>query len=280
MRAWWRGLDNALRVTLIVALITVLGGGAFTLAAAAIQKPDPVEPTPTTPSVVVTTDSPTPEPTPTTTSTSTPTPTTAEPTTPQTTPPPPTTDPNPYVATQQTLVLKDPLTKSDSKWGNDNSGTGTCAFKSDGMHVGANNYFHECYGRTSVRDFTLEVEFSFSTAKVAGVFFRQSGSGSWYFAGVGRISGNVWISKGVDGQAVDPELFIKEQTPLDASTWHKLAVTGIGKTLTVYVDGKKVGSGTDAQFTNGPIGLYTDGGRADGSGPAAETIFRNARVWR
>jgi len=187
-------------------------------------------------------------------------------------------DGNPYPPGHQTRVLDEPMIAENGRWSNFRPDNGTCRFAEDGLHVGANNYYHECYGTTSVQDFTYEVEFSFGTAKVAGIFFRQSGDGSWYWAMVGR-SGKVWLSKGVNGAPVEPDLFTGSVAPLDPGQRHRLAVTGVGSQLTVYVDGERVGTVTDRQFTEGRIGVYTDGGRADGTGPSGETIFHHVRVW-
>ncbi|MEV4757123.1 LamG-like jellyroll fold domain-containing protein [Micromonospora sp. NPDC049559] len=196
--------------------------------------------------------------------------------------PTPSTPRNPYLREHDRLVLDDPMTRNTGRWSNDNDATGTCRFASDGYHVESSNghRFHECYGDLRVEDFTYEVRFHFGTARAAGVFVRQSGDGSWYFAMIGR-SGTVWLSKGVAGVPEDPDLFTGSVDPPDPNGWHRLAVTGVGDTLTVYVDGERVGSITDGQFDAGPIGVFTDGGRApDGADPHGETIFRDVRVWR
>ncbi|MFC8849153.1 MULTISPECIES: family 16 glycoside hydrolase [unclassified Micromonospora] len=188
---------------------------------------------------------------------------------------------NPYLPAHDRIVLDDPMTKNSGHWRNKSENTGTCTFAADGYHVASSggNKYHECYGTKSVRDFTYEVEFSFGTARAAGLFFRQDGPGSWYWTEIGR-SGTVWLSKGVDGVSADPDLFVGQVPAPDPDEWHTLAVTGVGTKLTVYVDGHRVGSITDRQFDSGPIGVFTDGGKApDGTDPDGESLFRNVRVW-
>lgn len=201
---------------------------------------------------------------------------TAQPT--QTTPGPAPTSmlplPNPYLPAHGTMVLNDPLTRANNKWGNDHSDTGTCEFKVDGMYVGSNQKYHECYGRTSVRDFTYEVQFNLSYARAAGIFFRQSGPGQWYAMNIGR-SGKVWIDR------AGAEIGTVTVGPFDPTAWQTFAVTGVGSTLTVYVNGKQVLTVSDSTYASGPIGLITDGGQPpNGEDPNGVTIFRNARVWQ
>jgi hypothetical protein len=182
--------------------------------------------------------------------------------------------PNPYVASQQSLVLADSLLKPSSRWSNDHSATGECTFKSDGLHVSAPNKYHECYGRTSVTDFTYEVEYKFPNARVAGLFFRQSGPGQWYSVYVGH-SGHVWL--GWPGNDTAAEMYVTQPSP---NGWHKLAVSAIGNKITVYVDGKQF-SVTDGTYSAGAVGLMTDGGQPpNGDEANGETVFRNVRIWR
>jgi hypothetical protein len=181
---------------------------------------------------------------------------------------------NPYVASQQSLVLSDSLLKPSNRWSNDTPATGGCAFKADGLHVSAPNYYHECYGRISVTNFTYEVEYKFPGARVAGIFFRQSGSGQWYSVYIGH-SGHVWLSRpGIDAVG---EMYVTQPNP---SGWHKLAVSAIGDKITVYAEGKQF-TATDATYSAGPVGLITDGGQPpNGDQAGGETVFRNVRIWR
>ena len=182
---------------------------------------------------------------------------------------------NPYLPRHGRLVLDDRNAGDWAQWRNYRPENGTCEYASNGYHVAANDHYHECYREFTVREFTYEVEFSFGTAKVAGIFFRQSGDGKWYWARVAR-SGNVVIGVGANGS--DQHLFAGSVPEPDPNRWHRLAVTGVGSRLTVYVDGERVGAVSDGTYTEGPIGVFTDGGRPDGS-PDGEAIFRRARVW-
>ncbi|MEV4757124.1 family 16 glycoside hydrolase [Micromonospora sp. NPDC049559] len=189
---------------------------------------------------------------------------------------------NPYPPGHRTVLLDQAMVAENGGWRNLNSGTGTCRFGPDGYHVASTggNKYHECYGTKSVRDFTYEVEFSFGTARAAGIFFRQSGEGSWYFAEVGR-SGTVWLSKGVAGSPADPDLFTGQAPAPDPARRHRLAVTAVGDRFAVYVDGERVGEMTDGQFAEGGIGVFTDGGKApDGTDPDGETVFHHVRLWQ
>ncbi|MGY0231968.1 family 16 glycoside hydrolase [Longispora urticae] len=185
--------------------------------------------------------------------------------------------PNPYRPSHATLVLNDPMT-SGSRWQNLSDNTGTCPVRGDGLHATATNKYHECYNNTSATDYTYEVQFSFGTARAAGLFFRQSGPGSWYLVEIGR-SGHVWLGKGVAGNP-EPDLAEAYLSAPDPGTFHTLAVVAHGTSLTVHLDGGKVLAATDPTFSRGSIGVFTDGGRApDGVDPVAESVFRNARVW-
>lgn len=276
----WAGLSEASRTAIIVAVITGVLGIIGTVLGVVLTRGDgkevPVVPTPT-PSA-----SATPDPTPTPSPTSSPTPDPVVSTEPP--PPPPSQSdspvvPNPYLPAQRTLVLSDSLTKASSRWANDNPASGGCAFRSDGYHVTSPIKYHECYGRTSVRDFTYEVEFRFPQARVAGLFFRQSGDGKWYSLYAGH-SGHVWLVRN-DGGGAEETLGEKYGPEPDADGWHKLAVTGVGGSFTVFLDGVKQFSAQDSAYRSGPIGLITDGGRPpNGEDANGDTVFRNARVWR
>ncbi|MFC8849154.1 MULTISPECIES: hypothetical protein [unclassified Micromonospora] len=265
LQRWWRRYPRAAKIVITGGLVLVIGLTlTFVLMNRSAPPPDP-DPSP---SVSASTSSP-----------PVPGPTTAPPTTP---PNRQNTGGNPYPSGHRTVVLDQAMVAENGGWRNLNSGTGTCRFAPDGYHVASSdgNKYHECYGTKSVRDFTYEVEFSFGTARAAGLFFRQDGPGSWYWTEIGR-SGTVWLSKGVDGVSADPDLFVGQVPAPDPARRHRLAVTGVGDRFTVYVDGERVGEMTDGQFDSGGIGVFTDGGKApDGTDPDGETIFHHVRLWQ
>lgn len=180
---------------------------------------------------------------------------------------------NPYEPGQQAVLLSDPMTSVPGKWANESAGTGTCSIQRDGLHAAANgqSVYHECYSGTSVTDFTFEVTFVFGSSSGAGVFFRESGRGSWYNAQFSK-DGIALISKADAGTSTN--LKSRQLSRPDPDVRHTLAVVAVGDMIVFYVDHQRAVTVTDDSYSSGLVGVYTVNAQ-----PGGEATFRDAVVW-
>ncbi|GAA5157632.1 family 16 glycoside hydrolase [Viridibacterium curvum] len=114
-------------------------------------------------------------------------------------------------------------------------------------------------------DYYLEARIKPQTNSTTGNKFlflvtRYVDSNNWYGAGLNvqssTSSTQVEIAKMLAGSLSRPKQ-VKKPISMD-TTWYTVRFELIGTTLTVYLDGEKIGSVTDASFAaRGLIGLYT-----------------------
>ncbi|MGW6917998.1 ricin-type beta-trefoil lectin domain protein [Kitasatospora sp. NPDC054939] len=90
-----------------------------------------------------------------------------------------------------------------------------------------------------------------------GYYLQVSDTGAWSIVRSRRDS---------DGTPNDGHTTVLKSGTVPAlgtGTWHRLALTVNGSTLTAAIDGTTVGSATDTSFTTGMVGLGGDGYRND-----------------
>ncbi|HEX4226198.1 MAG TPA: ricin-type beta-trefoil lectin domain protein [Pseudonocardiaceae bacterium] len=83
-----------------------------------------------------------------------------------------------------------------------------------------------------------------------GYWFRVSNTGTWSIVRSDTTGNYTTLASGTT-------------TPLGIDTWHHLAVTFQGTTITGSLDGKAIGSATDSWWTNGQAGIGVVGYQTD-----------------
>ncbi|MBN1173973.1 MAG: DUF1080 domain-containing protein, partial [Micromonosporaceae bacterium] len=188
---------------------------------------------------------------------------------------------NPYLPSQPTLIFSDPLTASSPAWAAEDGTSSLCRIDDRGLHViaGPEEPRPGCRTAVEVSDATVEIEFSFTGARQAGLVFHRSGTEAGYTVGVTR-DGTISLAA-VVGNLPGPDLIPPRARPaFDPAGWHRLAITIVGTTMTLYLDDEPVGVASGDLRGGGVIGVVIDRGQVPGDQPApAECTFRNLRVW-
>jgi hypothetical protein len=112
-------------------------------------------------------------------------------------------------------------------------------------------------GDPSWRDVTVQVDALAQDTREVGLIVRQQGESYYRFRAlaVGGDSGNLILEKVVDGKVSKLASF--DGPELSSNTWHTLALSANGSTLTCSVDGQQVGSAEDGTLAAGRVGVST-----------------------
>lgn len=114
-------------------------------------------------------------------------------------------------------------------------------------------------GDPSWRDVTVRVDVFARDTREVGLIVRQQGESYYRFralvVGNGSDTGNLILEKVVDGELTTLAEF--DGPELGADTWHTLAVSTSGTTITCFVDGRQVGVAEDEALQSGRVGVGT-----------------------
>jgi hypothetical protein len=114
-------------------------------------------------------------------------------------------------------------------------------------------------GDPSWRDVTVRVDVLARDTRELGLIVRQHGQSYYRFralvVGDGSGTGNLILEKVIDGQVTTLAEF--DGPELGADTWHTLAVSATGTTITCFVDGRQVGAAEDGALQSGRVGVGT-----------------------
>jgi hypothetical protein len=116
-------------------------------------------------------------------------------------------------------------------------------------------------GDTSWQNYTVSADVLFEqSGSSASLLGRYSGRDYWEIGHIGayylRVTdgGNWSILRNTTGGAMST-LASGNRPPLGTNSWHSLALTMQGSTLTAAIDGQTVGSAGDSSYAAGPAGL-------------------------
>jgi hypothetical protein len=183
-------------------------------------------------------------------------------------------DPHIPAGANSTLTLNDPLTQPGN-W----SSVTQCQFKSDGYHVStvAANKFHVCEAAGSYTNTSLQVGVKLLKGPCVGLISRDNGQTNFngYLALVCNDN-----SYAIDVLTNGAGTVLNEGTTAafhaDSNQENILALVANGQSIEFYVNGTKLSSVTNSQYTGkGQLGLIS----ASNNTPGSEAVFDHAKVW-
>lgn len=191
----------------------------------------------------------------------------------------PSTNPqNPY-ANSGTLVLDDQLL-DNSKGYNWLTGTNqrgaSCEFRGDGYYSTqpAQGFFHSCpAGNTDFRNFAFEVQMTLISGDYAGIIFCNATDNTYYLFRVG-VDGSYALRLFTQANS-DGVILATGQISVNLSQPNLIAAVVSGGVIKLYLNRQLITSVNDSTITHGHIAVFS----WNATGPAAEVVFRNAKVW-
>ena len=176
-------------------------------------------------------------------------------------------------------ILKDDFSKSDSGWGTGTDDESSVEYVSGGLHfkIFKPNFFTwSNTGQDEYENVHMEVTVSNNTGDTrAGMGLmcnQQSVSNSYYYFAITSV-GEYVIGKSALGQddvflTNNDDWAVSDQITKNAGSY-RIGADCKGGDLTLYVDGKKIDSASDSDYTNGQVGLFL----WSGDDPAGEVTY-------
>jgi hypothetical protein len=196
------------------------------------------------------------------------------------------TSTNPYGGT---LVLNDPLV--DNSQGHQWYTSSSCQFTNSAYHmVMPGNYGGPCFGAaTHYVNFAFQVQMTFfkygQHFSGGGLVFRGSSGSKYYVLEIFESAQYTFYScNGNDcshGIAGYPASSSIPSFHTGLNQTNTIAVVANGNTFSFYANGQSfAGPITDSTYTQGTIGFFAEGGSEGGAGATTDVAYSNAKVWQ
>lgn len=183
---------------------------------------------------------------------------------------------NPYPPNSGKLVLNDPLSDNSLGyfWGEGEISNGACTFTDGSYQVKSPSYIHHlCFATaTSFADFAYEVHMTISQGNEGGMAFRINESQGAYYIFWLNVNGGYTLSLSKNNSLLQT---LKSGINFTIQRTNVIAVTAIGNTITLYINGQNTDSVNDSTYSQGEIGVA-----ALSEGRPTVVTFSNARVWQ
>ncbi|HZS76551.1 MAG TPA: protein kinase [Ktedonobacteraceae bacterium] len=183
---------------------------------------------------------------------------------------------NPYPPNSGTLVLNDPLGDNSLgySWTEGNSGNGACTFTGGSYQVESASFIHLCSATTTnFANFAYEVKTNITEGDGSGIVFRVDRNQGTYYLFYVDTGGFYFLYSYSNSQVVGS--LVSGIAPGNFGQTHTIAVTAIGSTITLFINGQQVASVNDSSYSQGEIGMA-----ALSEGNPTVVTFSNARVWQ
>ena len=191
---------------------------------------------------------------------------------------------NPYPPYHGTLALNDPLINNSLGYAWDIS-TGKqfndCQFTSGGYEITNGTYAeevsHGCAAeKTNFTNFVYQVQLMIVKGSCGGLVWRANSKANNFYEFHVCSNGIFEVYDTFTGIFSSPFLNgTSAAVHKGLGQTNILAVVAIGSTMTVYINGHKIGSFTDTSNSHGQIGLES----TELLGATTIVVFHNARVW-
>lgn len=191
-----------------------------------------------------------------------------------------TANPDPYQPPDGMLALLDQLSQPDV-WGNasDTNSGSQCQFVNRGYQISQPqpNKLYQCYEGNRYSNFVFEVKMTINLGDCGGLAIRsQSNNMNLYLFQVCQ-DGSYDFYKYTSNSASGPITLTRDNSPAiqqGIGQSNTIAVVANGSTFILYVNGQKVTSASDNDYSQGSLGLV-----ASAYNNATIVMYRDARVW-
>jgi hypothetical protein len=192
---------------------------------------------------------------------------------------------NPYAPYQGSLMLNDPLRDQNPQvnWQEGlNANRASCQFKQGAYHAfqPRQGYFHACIAQlTDFSNFAYEGEMTILQGDYAGMLFRAvNGIDSHYYLFRLNKDGSYAFKRYIDG--IDRDAIVLDTGFSQAyhpgyAQKNRIAVVADGNRMTLYINGQRLVTVSDAAYMHGQIGVLAG---SEQQAPA-EAAFSDIRVW-